>query len=140
MRNKIIQILKTYLLSDEYENFINQENQDKLSSLDDLKVVCKDENGQLIGFITDDRLIKIEYIEDNIKTTTFELNTYIKYLKNYFVESSTHKNNIQNNQWIDDLENQWRAQYNIYMHTNYSIFDKVLKELKIHRKYILGHN
>ena len=135
MRNRLEKILRTYFLSEEFNNILNQE---KFKTLNRIKLICKDGEGNLLGIITDDRMIKYEYILDEIKTTTYELKTYVEYAKDYTIESVYDKEHKRNNEWIKELVEKWNPECNVELITDYFIFDKVLNELKTHKKYIIG--
>lgn len=136
MRSRLEKILRTYFLSEEFNNILNQ---DKFKTLNRIKLICKDDEGNLLGIITDDRMIKYEYIFDDIKTTTYELKTYVEYAKDYTIESVYNKDHKRNNEWITELVEQWNSECNVELIADYFIFDKVLNELRLHKRYITGN-
>lgn len=139
MSKKIEKIIRTYLISNDCRGDIDCS---KLKNMKELKVICKDKEGRVIGIITDKRIFKYCYSKNAMETTDYELELYVElYNKDESRYLVMYKDAILNNEMPQDMNkkiNEWKAEYNIEMVADYGTIDDVLAELKEHRKYICG--
>lgn len=138
-KERIEKIIRTYILSNECAGEIDHS---VLKNMKDLKIVCKDKNGTVIGLVLNNRIIVYRYTEQSVETTDYELESYVempnKDESRYAIHLRDYNGSEELKNDMDSKINDWRAQYNVEMITDYKIFDDILAELKEHRKYILG--
>ena len=132
-------IIRTYLMSDECKGNIDHI---KLKDMKDLKVICKNTEGKVIGIIVNNRIFKYVYTGNAIETTDYELELYVElYNKDESRYLVRYSDAVLDNEIPHDMDvkiNKWKADYNVEMITDYDTFDDILEELKEHRKYICG--
>lgn len=139
IKKRMEKIIRTYLMSDACKGHIDHV---KLKGMKDLKVICKDTEGKVIGIIVSDRIFKYVYTRNTIDTTDYELELYIDlYNKEESRYAVKYSDSVLGNEIPHDMEvkiNGWKAEYNVEMITDYSVFDDVLSEIRDHRKHISG--
>lgn len=139
LTKRMEEIIRTYLMSDGCKGNIDHV---KLKDMKDLKIICKNTEGKVIGIIVCDRIFRYVYTKNTIDTTDYELELYVdlynKEESRYVVKYS---DSILGNEIPHDMDtkiNKWKAEYNVEMITDYVVFNDILNELKEHRKYICG--
>lgn len=139
IKKRMEKIIRAYLMSDTCKGRIDHV---KLKDMKDLKVICKDMEGKVIGIIVSDRIFKYVYTGNTIDTTDYELELYVdlynKEESRYAVKysDSVLRNEIPHD--MDEKINGWKAEYNVEMIADYSVFDDILSEIREHRKHISG--
>lgn len=139
IKKRMEKIIRAYLMSDTCKGRIDHV---KLKDMKDLKVICKDTEGKVIGIIVSDRIFKYVYTENTIDTTDYELELYVdlynKEESRYAVKYSDSVLMNEIPQDMDEKINGWKAEYNVEMITDYAVFDDILSEIREHRKHISG--